>query len=260
MTDSHDRPAADPDAQQGVLNEITALAGMLNLADGDGMNPHPYQTVPLLFATVEQAKYRGTIRRIKHPLESRGLLSDREILYLCKHHAFISPYVETSVRENETGKVISYGISSYGYDLRLAPEFFIFSNATQSDKAYIDPKDFDPDAYIRHEGASVIVPPNGFILARSVEYFKVPKDVTCIVLGKSTYARAGLTTLATPLEAGWEGHVTLEFANTTPRPIKMYANEGCVQILCQRGEPCETDYAKRGGKYQGQTGITLPMA
>lgn len=189
-----------------------------------------------------------------------SILSDKEIIDLCEKEEFILPFVKESVRRVNGEKVISFGVSSYGYDLRLGNEFLIFSNATQSDKAYIDPKDFDDKAYIRHDGDSVIIPPNGFILASSLEYIKMPKDVTGVVLGKSTFARCGIATLATPLEAGWEGTVTLEFSNTTPRPIKMYAWEGCVQVLFFRGAPCLTTYADRGGKYQGQMGVTPPFA
>jgi dCTP deaminase len=190
-----------------------------------------------------------------------GLLSDVEIESLCTNadSPMIAPFVNESVKVDANGnRVVSYGLSSYGYDIRLAPEFLIFTNATQSNHAYVDPKDFDENCYVRHEGDSVIIPPNGFVLARTVEYFKVPKNVTGVVLGKSTYARVGLSCLATPLEPGWEGQLVLEFANLTPRPLKMYANEGCAQVLWYAGTPCRTSYADRAGKYQGQMGITLP--
>jgi dCTP deaminase len=189
-----------------------------------------------------------------------SILSDKEIIRLCEEEEFISPFVRESVRYVDDKKVISFGPSSYGYDFRLSREFLIFSNATQSDKAYIDPKDFDKDAYIRHEGDSVIIPPNGFILATSLEYIKMPKDITGVVVGKSTYARVGCNSLATPIEAGFEGNITWEFANCTPRPIKMFSGEGCVQILFFRGEPCMTTYADRGGKYMYQRNVTLPYA
>lgn len=155
-------------------------------------------------------------------------------------------------------KVISYGVSSYGYDIRVANEFKIFTNINST---VVDPKNFDEKSFVDFIGDVCIIPPNSFVLARSVEYFCMPKNVTGIVLGKSTYARCGISTLATPLEAGWEGYITLEFANTTPLPAMIYANEGACQVLFMEGEvDCLTSYADRAGKYMKQTGIQLPIA
>jgi len=160
------------------------------------------------------------------------------------------PYIEE--------KVISYGVSSYGYDLRIAPEFKIFTNINSS---IVDPKKFDKKSFVDFEGDYCIVPPNSFVLARSLEYFNVPKDVCGIVIGKSTYARTGINCLCTPIEPGWKGYLTLEFANTTPLPAKIYANEGGCQVMWFRGNPPDITYDMRGGKYQNQEAeITLPKA
>ena len=164
----------------------------------------------------------------------------------------IEPFVDGQVREGN----ISYGLSSYGYDARVAPEFKIFTNV---DSAVVDPKNFSDKSFVDRDTDVCVIPPNSFALARTVEYFRVPKDVLVICLGKSTYARCGIIVNVTPLEPGWEGHVTLEFSNTTPLPAKIYANEGACQFLFLQGnEPCETAYSDRSGKYQGQTGVTLP--
>lgn len=156
-----------------------------------------------------------------------------------------------------TDRVISYGLSSFGYDVRIAREFKIFTNINST---VIDPKRFDTDNFVDFVGDVCIIPPNSFVLARSIEYFCMPNDTTGLVLGKSTYARCGISCLATPLEAGWEGHITLEFANTTPLPAMLYANEGAAQVLFLQGPIPDVTYRDRGGKYQGQTGITLPKA
>ena len=164
----------------------------------------------------------------------------------------ITPFNDRQVREG----VISYGVSSYGYDLRVADEFKIFTNVNS---AIVDPKNFDERSFVSVQAASVLVPPNSFALARSVEYFKIPRDVLTICVGKSTYARCGIIVNVTPLEPEWEGHVTLEFSNTTPLPAKIYANEGAAQFLFLQGnEPCEVSYRDKAGKYQGQRGVTLP--
>ena len=166
----------------------------------------------------------------------------------------IEPFVESQRRDG----CISYGLSSYGYDARVADEFKIFTNV---DSAVVDPKDFDANSFVDRKTDVCIIPPNSFALARTVEYFRVPRDVLVICLGKSTYARCGIIVNVTPLEPGWEGHVTLEFSNTTPLPAKVYANEGACQFLFLQGnEPCETSYADRAGKYMGQKGVTLPQA
>ncbi len=164
----------------------------------------------------------------------------------------ITPFCEKQMKEG----VISYGLSSYGYDLRVADEFKIFTNVNS---AVIDPKNFDERSFVTVTATSVLVPPNSFALARSVEYFKIPRDILTICVGKSTYARCGIIVNVTPFEPEWEGYVTLEISNTTPLPARIYANEGLCQILFFRGEaPCEVSYADRKGKYQKQQGIVLP--
>ncbi|MDG1286480.1 MAG: dCTP deaminase [Rickettsiales bacterium] len=164
----------------------------------------------------------------------------------------IEPFVEELKREN----VISYGLSSYGYDARVSDEFKIFHNI---DSATVDPKNFSSEGFVDRKTDCCIIPPNSFALARTVEYFRIPRDTMVICLGKSTYARCGIIVNVTPLEPEWEGHVTLEFSNTTPLPAKIYANEGACQFLFLQGaSECERSYADRKGKYQGQTGVTLP--
>ena len=181
-----------------------------------------------------------------------GLCSDRWITRMAREHGMIEPFEDRQVREG----VISYGVSSYGYDMRVAREFKIFTNVNSS---IVDPKAFDPKSFVEFEGDSCIVPPNSFALARTIEYFRVPRNVLILCLGKSTYARCGIIVNVTPLEPEWEGYVTLEFSNTTPLPAKIYANEGVAQMLFfESDEVCETSYKDRGGKYQGQTGVTLP--
>jgi dCTP deaminase len=164
----------------------------------------------------------------------------------------IKPFEERQVRAGG----ISYGLSSYGYDLRIADEFKIFTNINNT---IVDPKNFDPRSFVDYQGPVCIVPPNSFALGRSVEYFKIPRNVLTICVGKSTYARCGIITNVTPFEPEWEGYVTLEISNTTPLPAKIYANEGIAQVLFfQSDEACQTSYADRQGKYQGQQGIVLP--
>lgn len=168
----------------------------------------------------------------------------------------IEPFTNRCVREEEGKKIISYGLSSYGYDLRIGNKFKIFTNINST---VINPKDFDKRSFVDFEGDVCIIPPNSFVLAASLEYIRMPRNVTGVVLGKSTYARTGIVCIATPLEAEWEGHVTLEFANTTPLPAMLFANEGAAQVLFFDGEECLTSYADRGGKYQCQeAGPVLP--
>ena len=186
-----------------------------------------------------------------------SIKSDKWIRRMAEQHGMIEPFEPRQVRQAEGGrKIISYGTSSYGYDIRCAPEFKVFTNIHST---VVDPKNFDEKSFVDFHGDSCIIPPNSFALARTVEYFRVPRDVLVICLGKSTYARCGIIVNVTPLEPGWEGHVTLEFSNTTPLPAKIYANEGACQFLFLKGEqPCETSYADRAGKYMGQRGVTLP--
>lgn len=181
-----------------------------------------------------------------------SILSDSTIRKLALEKGMIEPFEEAQRRDG----CISYGLSSYGYDARVAPEFKIFTNV---DSAVIDPKKFEDSVFVDRETDVCIIPPNSFVLARTVEYFRIPRDVLVVCLGKSTYARCGIIVNVTPLEPEWEGHVTLEFSNTTPLPAKIYANEGACQFLFFQGDvPCETSYADRKGKYMGQTGVTIP--
>jgi len=185
-----------------------------------------------------------------------SIKSDKWIRYMATEHGMIEPYVDGQIREDAANKVISYGTSSYGYDVRCANEFKIFTNINS---AIVDPKSFSGESFVELKSDVCIIPPNSFVLARTVEYFRIPRDVLTICLGKSTYARCGIIVNVTPLEPEWEGHVTLEFSNTTPLPAKIYANEGVAQMLfLQSDEVCETSYRDRGGKYQGQKGVTLP--
>jgi dCTP deaminase len=182
--------------------------------------------------------------------------SDRWIKRMVAQHRMIEPFEADQVRETSRGRVISYGTSSYGYDVRCAPEFKIFTNINS---AIVDPKQFDESSFVDMSGEVCIIPPNSFALARTVEYFRIPRNVLTICLGKSTYARCGIIVNVTPLEPEWQGHVTLEFSNTTTLPAKIYANEGIAQmVFFESDEVCETSYADRGGKYQGQRGVTLP--
>ena len=178
--------------------------------------------------------------------------SDRWITRMALEHRMIEPFETRQVRQG----VISYGVSSYGYDMRVAREFRIFTNVLNS---VVDPKNFDRNSFVEFEGDVCIVPPNSFALARSVEYFRIPRDVVTLCVGKSTYARCGIITNVTPFEPEWEGYVTLEISNTTPLPAKIYANEGIAQVLFFKGaEAPEVSYKDRAGKYQGQQGVTLP--
>ncbi|MDF9392605.1 MULTISPECIES: dCTP deaminase [Methylococcus] len=187
-----------------------------------------------------------------------GIKSDRWIRKMAREHGMIEPFEPHQVRHGESSGVISYGTSSYGYDVRCSNEFKIFTNINS---AIVDPKNFDQNSFVDLVSDVCIIPPNSFALARTVEYFRIPRDVLTICLGKSTYARCGIIVNVTPLEPEWEGHVTLEFSNTTPLPAKIYANEGVAQVLFLGADDvCETSYRDRSGKYQGQTGVTLPKA
>lgn len=181
-----------------------------------------------------------------------GIKSDRWIRKMAIEHHMIEPFVDGQVRDG----VISYGVSSYGYDIRVADEFKIFTNVYS---AIVDPKNFDPHSMVDFSGDVCIIPPNSFALARTVEYFHIPRSILTICVGKSTYARCGIIVNVTPFEPEWEGYVTLEISNTTPLPAKIYANEGIAQVLFFDGdEICETSYADRKGKYQKQQSILLP--
>lgn len=177
---------------------------------------------------------------------------------MAEQHDMISPFEPGQVREQEGHRIISYGTSSYGYDVRCSTEFKIFTNINS---AIVDPKNFDASSFVDINADVCIIPPNSFALARTIESFKIPRNVLTICLGKSTYARCGIIVNVTPLEPEWEGQVTLEFSNTTPLPAKIYAHEGVAQMLFfESDEVCETSYADRAGKYQGQQGVTLPKS
>src|SRR5471030_1116554 len=192
----------------------------------------------------------------KRERRKMGIKSDRWIRRMAVAQDMINPFAATQVRHNETCRIVSYGTSSYGYDVRCADEFKIFTNINS---AIVDPKAFDPNSFVDFKSDICIIPPNSFVLARTVEYFKIPRDVLTICVGKSTYARCGIIVNVTPLEPEWEGHVTLEFSNTTPLPAKIYANEGlCQVIFFESDEQCETSYKDKKGKYQSQQGIVLP--
>ncbi|KAA0229377.1 dCTP deaminase [bacterium] len=181
-----------------------------------------------------------------------SIKSDRWIRKMALEQNMIEPFEDRQVRKN----VISYGLSSYGYDVRIADEFKIFTNVFG---AMVDPKSFDPKSFVDYRGEVCVIAPNSFALGRTIEYFRIPRNTMTICVGKSTYARCGIITNVTPLEPGWEGYVTLEISNTTPLPAKIYANEGIAQILFfESDEPCEISYADKSGKYQGQIGVTLP--
>jgi len=186
-----------------------------------------------------------------------SIKSDRWIRRMAAEHGMIEPFEPAQVRQAADGqRIISYGTSSYGYDIRCAPEFKVFTNIYST---VVDPKNFDEKSFVDIEAAVCVIPPNSFALARTLEYFRIPRNVLTICLGKSTYARCGIIVNVTPLEPEWEGHVTLEFSNTTPLPAKIYANEGAAQFLFLQGnEPCEISYRDKAGKYQGQRGVTLP--
>jgi len=184
-----------------------------------------------------------------------SIKSDRWIRRMAAQ-GMIEPFEPGQVRNVAGERIVSYGTSSYGYDIRCAAEFKIFTNINST---IVDPKAFDPASFVDFRGDVCIIPPNSFALARTVEFFRIPRNVLTICLGKSTYARCGIIVNVTPLEPEWEGHVTLEFSNTTTLPAKIYANEGCAQVIfIESDEVCETSYRDRGGKYQGQTGVTLP--
>ncbi|NDH63398.1 MAG: dCTP deaminase [Alphaproteobacteria bacterium] len=180
------------------------------------------------------------------------ILSDRWIRRMAQEKGMIEPFVDAQKRDG----VISFGLSSYGYDARVGNDFKIFTNVNS---AVVDPKSFDENSFVDRNTDICVIPPNSFALARTVEYFRIPRDVLVICVGKSTYARCGIIVNVTPLEPEWEGHVTLEFSNTTPLPARIYANEGACQFLFLQGnEPCEVSYRDKAGKYQGQRGVTLP--
>ncbi|MBM5570354.1 MULTISPECIES: dCTP deaminase [Deefgea] len=188
-----------------------------------------------------------------------SIKSDKWIRRMAQEHGMIEPFVPGQVKEVNGERIVSYGTSSYGYDIRCADEFKVFTNINST---IVDPKNFDEGSFVDVSGKGYcIIPPNSFALARTVEYFRIPRNALTVCLGKSTYARCGIIVNVTPFEPEWEGYVTLEFSNTTPLPAKIYANEGVAQVLffeADADDVCETSYGDRNGKYQGQVGVTLP--
>ena len=185
-----------------------------------------------------------------------GILPDSWIRKMSNENKMIEPFCEGQIKENQQNKLVSYGLSSYGYDLRVANEFKVFTNVYNS---IVDPKNFSQDSFVDFKGSTCIIPPNSFALARSVEYFRIPRNVLTMCIGKSTYARCGIIVNVTPFEPEWEGYVTLEISNTTPLPAKIYGGEGLAQVLFFQGvEECGISYKDRSGKYMHQIGITVP--
>ena len=175
---------------------------------------------------------------------------------MAQTYGMIEPFESDQIRQKNDQRIVSYGTSSYGYDIRCSDEFKLFTNINTT---IVDPKNFDSNSFVDVKSDICIIPPNSFALARTVEYFRIPRNILTICLGKSTYARCGIIVNVTPFEPEWEGYVTLEFSNTTPLPAKIYANEGVAQVIFfESDEMCETSYKDRGGKYQGQHGVTLP--
>lgn len=203
-------------------------------------------------ALKEKEQEKPTQKDLQELTTLPGLLADHQIRDLAEKQGMIEPFVEKQKRDG----VISYGLSSYGYDSRCSEDFKIFTNV---DNAMVDPKDFSEQSFVDRKTDICVIPPNSFALTHTVEYFRIPEDVLVICLGKSTYARCGLIVNVTPLEPGWEGHVTLEISNTTPLPARVYANEGIAQFLFFKGSSaCDVSYADKAGKYMGQRGVTLP--
>jgi dCTP deaminase len=184
--------------------------------------------------------------------------SDKWIRRMAEEHGMIEPFEPNQIKQSGDRRIVSFGTSSYGYDIRCSHEFKIFTNINS---AIVDPKNFDDSSFVDFSGEVCIIPPNSFALARTVEYLRIPRNVLTLCVGKSTYARCGIIVNVTPFEPEWEGYATLEFSNTTPLPAKIYANEGVAQVIFFEGdEVCDTSYKDRGGKYMGQVGVTLPKA
>lgn len=184
--------------------------------------------------------------------------SDKWIRRMAEEHGMIEPFEPNQIKRSGDRRIVSFGTSSYGYDIRCSEEFKIFTNINT---AIVDPKNFDDSSFVDFSGEVCIIPPNSFALARTVEYLRIPRNVLTLCVGKSTYARCGIIVNVTPFEPEWEGHATLEFSNSTPLPAKIYANEGVAQVIFFEGdEVCDTSYKDRGGKYMGQVGVTLPKA
>ena len=228
------------------------------VAEGEGLQSGVPENRHPVAGTRGDATATGNSRAAPRSGPGMSIKSDRWIHAMAESHGMIEPFVPGQVRERDGGRVISFGTSSYGYDIRCANEFKIFTNINS---AVVDPKNFDDSSFVDLQADVCIIPPNSFALARTVEYLRIPRNILTICLGKSTYARCGIIVNVTPLEPEWEGHVTLEFSNTTPLPAKIYANEGVAQVLFfESDEVCEVSYRDRAGKYMRQRGVTLPKA
>lgn len=224
-----------------------------------GGRPSPRTSKPRHLKTCQNRVIgqQSCLHTMNAPDKRMSIKSDKWIRRMAEQHGMIEPFEPGQVRYAQDGRrLVSYGTSSYGYDIRCAREFKIFTNINST---IVDPKHFDEKSFVDFVGDECIIPPNSFALARTMEYFRIPRNVLTICLGKSTYARCGIIVNVTPFEPEWEGYVTLEFSNTTPLPARIYAGEGCAQVLFfESDEVCETSYKDRGGKYQGQVGVTLP--
>lgn len=238
---------------------IGLVFGSNNTATGEGIQPF-YNVSRIVDELRVICLYHARFAIFRWSIKSgMTIKSDRWIRKMALEQGMIEPFAGEQVRYVEGRKVISFGTSSYGYDVRCATEFKIFTNVHTT--SVVDPKNFDETSFVSIDEDVCVIPPNSFALARTIEYFRIPSDVLTVCLGKSTYARCGIIVNVTPLEPEWEGHVTLEFSNTTPLPAKIYANEGVAQMLFyQSDEQCEVTYKQRGGKYMGQTGVTPPKA
>ncbi len=225
--------------------------------DGQNLTPESLQPTGGVFdPTTGLAQPLQQTCAVQRPLAVSGPLTDEGIAALAGSCRMIEPFIPHQVRDLQGQQVISYGLSSMGYDIRLADEYKIYTNINTT---IVAPKNFDARSFVKYYGASCLIPPNSFALGRSMEYFRMPRHVMGVCLGKSTYARCGLVVNITPLEPGWEGYLTIEISNTTPLPAKIYSFEGIAQVVfLAASQPCRTSYQDRGGKYQHQIGVTLP--
>jgi dCTP deaminase len=242
------------------LSRAVATASLLLARSCRGAQPRStiadFRVCPALSASPNEIQASRYSPPYQEQEPRMSIKSDLWIRRMAEQHKMIEPYEPGQVKQANGERIVSYGTSSYGYDVRCSREFKVFTNINST---IVDPKHFDNGSFVDVESDVCIIPPNSFALARTVEYFRIPRSTLVVCLGKSTYARCGIIVNVTPLEPEWEGHVTLEFSNTTPLPARIYANEGVAQMLFfESDEICETSYKDRGGKYQGQVGVTLP--
>lgn len=249
---------ADPSNAKAAADELQQVLDDLSEAvEGGDVSEETVQRLEDVIGMLKDRTQNDVEPEVQFPKGAPGILPDHEITALAQA-GMIQPFEPVQVSKRDGQRVLSYGVSSYGYDARVADEFKVFTNTYGT---VVDPKNFDERSFVdvRARDGYIVIPPNSFVLGRTIERFRIPRDVLVVCVGKSTYARCGIIVNVTPLEPEWEGHVTLEFSNTTPLPAKLYANEGVCQFLFLRSaSPCKTSYADRKGKYQGQTGVTLP--